>query len=290
MSAANHIPYVSQIETHVHCVNPRFLRLYTIEKLPTNCPKTHSTLMHVKHDDSNLEISVEVLDAEYRRLQNITSLVLDWQFLQSNDTLLAVEHHNLVKRVTETELQSGIEFPKRDFLVAALPSDTFKIKVVVNTYDETILGCNSITYDEPEFGIVTGRGQGKRLEKPIIENVLSVLAVNSTLLPFNSVSVFLSHNNEKRIRIVQGSGFYELKIPDFDIVNAVIDSESREIVITPRKIGQVRIEVIDRCLSTEASELLVSVVSIGKIEIQVGCFYTKSLFSLPNNKHHFISI
>lgn len=50
------------------------------------------------------------------------------------------------------------------------------------------------------------------------------------------------------------------------------DEVVRELVLVPRKIGEVRITVMDKCLSTEASVLTVSVVSIGKIEIQVSKF------------------
>lgn len=46
------------------------------------------------------------------------------------------------------------------------------------------------------------------------------------------------------------------------------DEASRELVLIPRKIGETRVNVLDRCLSTEASVLTVSVVSIGRIEIQ----------------------
>lgn len=269
LGAANHVPYVSQIVTHVHCVNPRFINLYTTEKLGSNCPlKTKNALMHIKEDNSALDITVEVLDAANRRLQNISSLALDWQFLQNDDTQLKGQHHDLVERHTETELESGVEFPKRDYLIATLPSDTFKIKISVPTYDETVLYAHSISYDRPAFGVPTG--SNKRLETPTIENELNFLAVNSTLLPFNSVSVFLALKHQQRVPIIQGSGFYELKISERDIVNAVIDTEARSIVLEPLRIGQVRVELIDRCLSTEPSVLLVSVVSIGKIEIEVG--------------------
>lgn len=270
LTAANHVPYVSQIETSVHCVNPRFISLRTTEKLRPNCPlKTKNALMHVKHDNSHLDITVEVFDASNRRLQNISSLVLDWQFLQNDDSPMNEQHRHLIERKTETVLLAGIEYPKRDYLLATLPSDTFKIKVLVDTYDQSVLAINRITYERPEFGVLTDDGDDELYEKPIIANELNFLAVNSTLLAVDRVSVFLAPGHQQRIPIVQGSGFYELKLNEADVIGAVIDAESREIVIEPLQIGQVKVQVIDRCLSTDASQLLVSVVSIGKIDIQV---------------------
>lgn len=269
LTTANHVPHVSKVETNVHCVNPRFVSLSTTEKLRPNCPlKTKNALMHVKHDNSLLDITVEVFDALNRRLQNISSLVLDWQFLQNDDSLME-QHQHLVERKTETEILSGIEYPKRDYLLATLPSDTFKIKVVVDTYDQSVLAINSITYDRPEFGVLTNDGDDELYDKPIIANELSFLAVNSTLLAVNKVSVFLATGHQQRVPIVQGSGFYELRLNDGNICNAIIDVESREIIIEPLKIGEEIIQILDRCLSTEASQLFVSVVNIGKIEIEV---------------------
>lgn len=73
LTAANHVAYVSKFETQIHCVNPRFINLYTTEKLRQSCPlKFKNSLMHVKHNDNNLDITIEVLDSENRKLQNIS--------------------------------------------------------------------------------------------------------------------------------------------------------------------------------------------------------------------------
>lgn len=103
---------------------------------------------------------------------------------------------------------------------------------------------------------------------PVIENELNFLSVDKALLPFESLSIFLSSNVIERIRLAQGSGYYDIKASPTGIVEIQFDESTRELVLIPRKIGETRVSVLDRCLSTEASVLTVSVVSIGRIEIQ----------------------
>lgn len=271
IASQNHVPYVSKFVTKVHCVKPRFINLYTTEKLRESCPlKVKNSLMHVKRNDDQLEVGIEVLDAHNRKLMNITSLVLDWKFAQSENG--HYDREVVHKRNHENDLVFGISVPRRDYLTIAVPDiqNSFKIKATVINYDKKVLSEQSITPEYPEFGIPkTGKGEDGQLYKPVIENELSFLAVNSTLLPYDTLSIFLASDHKERVHIVQGSGFYEIKVNEEDIVNVFYDEETKEIVIEPLKIGQVQIDLIDRCLMTDPSHLFVAVVSIGRIEIQV---------------------
>lgn len=271
LAANNHVPYVSKFETYVHCVKPRFITLYTTDKLRQGCPlKVKNSMMHVRQNDNQLDITIDVLDAQNRKLQNISSLVLSWQFLQADDNQL--NYDIVYERKTEEDIIAGVKVPKRDFLTTILPDvhNAFKIKVSVDGYDQTVLYDESIYAEHPEFGIShSGKPDDDNLYKPVIENELNFLSVNSTLLPFNSISIFLAPNHQQRIQLIQGSGFYELHVNEPNILNAVIDNELRQIVIEPLKIGQVEIDIVDRCLQTDPSRLTVSIVSIGRIEVQV---------------------
>lgn len=272
LAANNHVPYVSKFETYVNCVKPRFIHLYTTDKLRAGCPlKVKNSLMHVKQNDNLIDITIEVLDAENRKLQNISSLMLSWQFLQSDNNQ---QHYDIqYQRKTEDDIIAGVKVPKRDFLTTSLPDveSAFKIKAAVDGYDQTVLYAESIYSEKPEFGILhSGKGDDGQLYKPVIENELDFLAVNSTLLPFDSVSIFLALGHEERVQLIQGSGFYEIKISEPNILNARVDNDLRQIVIEPLRIGQVEIDIVDRCLQTDPSRLTVSVVSIGRIDVQVG--------------------
>lgn len=268
LSAANHVPYVSKFDTYVHCVKPRFINLYTTEKLRAGCPlKVKNSLMHVRQSDNLIDVTIEVLDAQNRKLQNISSLVVSWQFSQSDSRLNQPIAH---ERKTEVDVVAGVNVPKRDYLTTTIPDvyNAFKIKATVDSYDQDALYLEAINAEHPEFGIPHG-GKDGQLQKPIIENELDFLAVNSTLLQYNSVSIFLAPNHQQRVQLIQGSGFYEIKLNEQNIVNAVVDNDQRQIILEPLRIGQVEIDIMDRCLQTDPSRLTVSVVTIGRIEIQV---------------------
>lgn len=156
LSTTNYVPYISKIVTQVFCVKPRFINLYTTEKLRESCPlKAKNSLMHVKRTDDNLEVGIEVLDAENRKLMNITSLTVDWQFVQTNEKKSTASGNVLHQRETETEIIAGVSVPLRDYLLSAIPNiqSSYKIKGTVVSYDRKVLQHYGITPESPEFGI-----------------------------------------------------------------------------------------------------------------------------------------
>lgn len=271
LSKGNHVPYISRITTNIYCVKPRFINLYTTEKLRESCPlKLRNSLMHVKRDNDNLEVGIEVLDAQNRKLMNISSLVLNWRFAQTDNG--HIENYVSYTQKHEDEIVANVVVPKRDYLLTTIPEihNSYKIKATVVGYDQKILRINSITAENPEFGIPkTGNKHSGQLHKPIIENEINFMAVNSTLLPFNSISIFLAPKHAERVQITQGSGYYSLKVSEEGIINVEYDDKTKEIVVTPLRIGQVQIDLVDRCLMTDPSHLHVSVVSIGRIGVQL---------------------
>lgn len=261
--ASNHLPYVSKFVTNVHCVKPRFINLYTTAKLRESCPlKVKNSLMHVQQNDNRLEIGIEVLDAQNRKLMNITSLQLSWKFGRSETGNYDedVEH----RQEHEDDSVGGVVVPLRDYLILTVPEiqNSFKIKAAVENYNEQVLYAQSISSKSAEFGI-----NDQQQHKSVIENEITFLTVNSTLLPYDSLSVFLAPEHREHVRILQGSGFYDIRVSEPNIVRVTYDSDAREIIIEPLQIGQTQIDLVDRCLQTDPSHLFVSVVSIGRIEV-----------------------
>ncbi|XP_055379498.1 nuclear pore membrane glycoprotein 210 [Condylostylus longicornis] len=267
-SNKNAVPYVSTMVTEIHCVKPRFINLYPTEKIRQNCPlEMKNSIMHVKNqNEDNLEIEIEVLDVKNRKLMNISSLVISWEFSQGNKVYSKEINY---KQETEEELFEGIRFPSKDFLKTPVPEilNNFKIRSIVTKYDNNVLNKNKISPENPEFGIPHIKSGS--LVKPLIENEINFMAVDRTLLPFNSISVLLTKNKVERIHISQGSGFYEFEPSDDGIVTMEFDSKSGDLLIKPLKIGHVTIELIDRCLMSEAARLSVSVVSVGRVLVDV---------------------
>lgn len=172
LATANFAAYISEFRTHIHCVKPRFVNLFTTQPLRSSCPlKLKNSMMHVRRsiDSSDaqsqqqpLEVGVEVLDASNRRLQNISSLLLDWEFTQlladsdqseqRRAPLITVAH----RLVAEEELVAGVAVPLRDVLHSEVPdvkSNSYKIKATVQSYDAAKLKSLRIQPERPEFGV-----------------------------------------------------------------------------------------------------------------------------------------
>lgn len=156
MMAANFEAYISEFRTSIYCVKPRFINLFTTEKLRSSCPlKLKNSMMHVKRGDAGdqLEVGVEVLDADSRRLMNISSLVIGWQYTLSDDAqqTLDVAH----RLVADEELLAGVVIPVKDLLRTDVPdvASNYKIKATVSSYNSEVLSANNIRAEHPEFGV-----------------------------------------------------------------------------------------------------------------------------------------
>uniref|UniRef100_A0A182KGX6 BIG2 domain-containing protein n=1 Tax=Anopheles christyi TaxID=43041 RepID=A0A182KGX6_9DIPT len=279
LNAPNVIPYVTQYVTKVYCVKPRFVNLITTDKVKTGCPlERRNSMMHVKTADNaeQMMIDIEVLDVQNRKLANISSLLLEWKFASvdtqsgsgsmagAGETALALNYDHK----TEVERLEGVEIPGRDYLVLNLPRElqaSLKVKTIVTDYRAEVLKRYAIKPESPPFGVQ--KKAGAPLVKPTIENELNFVSVNRTLLPYDRLTLFLTTDAVERIKIAQGSGFYDIKASETGIVSVQFDGTTRQIIISPRKIGEVKLEITDQCLTTEPSFLHVSVVTVGRITV-----------------------
>nr|XP_040219055.2 nuclear pore membrane glycoprotein 210 [Anopheles coluzzii] len=279
LNAPNVVPYVTQYVTKVYCVKPRFVNLITTDKVKTGCPlERRNSMMHVKTADNaeQMMIDIEVLDVQNRKLANISSLLLEWKFASvdtqsasgttvgAGEMALALSYDHK----TEVERLEGVEIPGRDYLVLNLPRDleaSLKVKTIVTDYRAEVLKRYAIKPESPPFGVQ--KKAGAPLVKPTIENELNFVSVNRTLLPYDRLTLFLTSDAVERIKVAQGSGFYDIKASEAGIVSAQFDGTTRQIVISPRKIGEVKLEITDQCLATEASFLHVSVVTVGRVTL-----------------------
>lgn len=267
LNAPNVVPYITEIATKVYCVKPRFVNLFATDKVKTSCPLgRRNSMMHVKSEnDDQLIVDIEVLDVQNRKLANISSLLLEWEFTLANREQV-LDQASYEQKI-ETDLFEGVEIPKRDFLRTKLPDvrDNFKVKTIVTQYRSEVLKVYSIKPESPHFGVQ--KAAGEPLVKPVIENELNFLSVNKTLLPYEHITLFLSRSNVEHIEIAQGSGFYDMKISDSGIVAVEYNNARRHLAITPKRVGDVKLEIVDQCLSTESSYLHISVVTIGRITL-----------------------
>lgn len=254
------------IETIVHCVKPRFIKLISTEKLLTTCPIDHNMMIHMRTNQKDLEIGIEIQDQQMRTLQNISSLIIDFAiFSQSADFKKSAEAE--FHRESETGEIDGIAIPGRDLARTTLVdiSTSQKIKATVTDYNAKILRSLNIVSENPVFGISKPENPNDFVT-PKIESELDLFFFNTSPLAVTSISVFLS-KSDFRLKLKQGSGYYDVKVQDPTIVEVKFDKSTAELIITPKKVGDTFIEIHEKCLEADAAKLSVSVVTFGHIEL-----------------------
>ncbi|XP_030369021.1 nuclear pore membrane glycoprotein 210 [Scaptodrosophila lebanonensis] len=266
LTKSNFAAYNAQITTKVHCVRPRFLKLYARQELRKSCPlEQRSSLLYLKDREDKFEIEIEVQDVKNRKLMNISSLVLEWEFAAGDERYHtdSIPH----QQHTEEENYQTVRLPARDILVITLNevAPNFRIKGTVARYDDKALAKNEIYPERPPFGVKNHKTGV--ITKPVIENEIRFHTVNSTLLPNDHVSIYLAPSYREGISIAQGSGFFQLELSESGIVQVDYDEKTKQLLLTPLRLGHVRLELIDRCLMNEPAHLSISVVGIGAINV-----------------------
>lgn len=266
LNQKNVIKNSAVVITNVHCVKPRFINLLSLEKLKTACPiDGKSSLMHVRSMQEMLDIEIEVLDQQKRKLHNISSLSIDLIFSQPNG---AINHNIAFLQETETDEIDGVLVPRRDLVRTSIAEANLnhKIKATVRDYDHKVLKEAGIQPERPSFGIPKSSGSSE-LVTPVIENELDYLAFDSALLPFTSISVFLAPGISEKVQLGQGSGYFDIKVKNPALLSVQHDKTTSQLILLPKQIGETFVEIGDRCLTTDTAKLHVSIVSVGKIEL-----------------------
>lgn len=167
------VPYIKTYDIKVFCVKPRFLNLYTIEKLKKGCPLIRQNYQwHIRSTNAEMEISIDVLDAHQRKLQNISSLTVDWHIIQDDGKSSTQKVLNSQK--SEVDFIDGVAVPKRDYLRTLINDQefNFKIKAAVTQYNEIMLSQYGIRPEVPNFAF----------EKASIETVFNILVTKQNIL------------------------------------------------------------------------------------------------------------
>lgn len=154
LAAPNFAAYHAEITTKVHCVRPRFLKLYARQQLRQSCPvELRSSLLYLKDEENKFKIEIEVQDVKNRKLMNISSLGLEWEFAAGDERYQtdSIPH----KQLAEVELYHNVQLPSRDVLVLTLNevAPNFRIKGTVARYHTKLLSQLGIQPEHPNFGV-----------------------------------------------------------------------------------------------------------------------------------------
>lgn len=146
--------YNAEVTTKVHCVRPRFLKLYARQQLRSSCPvELRTSLLYLKDEENKFDIEIEVQDVKNRKLMNISSLFIEWEFAAGDERYHAdnIPHQQLA----EVELYHGVELPARDVLVVSLSevAPNFRIKGTVVHYQDKKMAQLGLRPEHPPFGV-----------------------------------------------------------------------------------------------------------------------------------------
>lgn len=266
LNQKNVIKNSAVVITNVHCVKPRFINLLSLEKLKTACPfDGKSSVMHVRSMQETLDIEIEVLDQQKRKLHNISSLTIDLVFSQPNG---AINHNIAFLQESETDEIDTVSVPRRDLVRTSISEANLshKIKATVRDYDHKVLKEAGVQPERPSFGIPKSSGSTEFVT-PVIENELDYLSFDSSLLPFNSISVFLAPGISEKIQLGQGSGYFDIKVKNPALLSVQYDKTTSQLILLPKQIGETFVEISDRCLTIDTAKLHVAIVSVGRIEL-----------------------
>jgi len=154
LNTPNFSAYKSKVTTKVHCVRPRFLKLYARQQFRQSCPvELRSSLLYLEDKENKFDIEIEVQDVKNRKLMNISSLYLDWEFAAGDERYQtdSIPHQQLA----EVELYHAVQLPARDLLDLTLTevAPDFRIKGTVSHYNDKLLAQLSIYPELPPFGV-----------------------------------------------------------------------------------------------------------------------------------------
>lgn len=85
-------------------------------------------------------------------------------------------------------------------------------------------------------------------------------------------NAFVMYNHPKNIQFVdlkQGSGFYEIGLSSKEIAHVKYNEGSRELEISPKSTGELKISVSDICLASKPTSITVNVVSVKSIKVDM---------------------
>lgn len=154
LATSSFAAYHAEITTKVHCVRPRFLKLYARQQLRSSCPvELRSSLLYLKEEENKFNIEIEVQDVKNRKLMNISSLWLEWEFAAGDERYQtdSIPHQQLA----EVELYHSVRLPARDVLVLTLNevAPNFRIKGTVARYNDKLLAKQGVHAESPPFGV-----------------------------------------------------------------------------------------------------------------------------------------
>ncbi|XP_050315586.1 nuclear pore membrane glycoprotein 210 [Anthonomus grandis grandis] len=255
----------STVTTRVICGKPRKITLQPELEISDshNCPMDLSSGNVVVQSTKVIDIDVTVWDDCGNRFLNFSSLNLEWRVTPFESGIVLSKDGIFAKNIS----LGTVPVADRSYqsFMPHIDVGPLEINVTVQGYNKAILSKNSVKAEWPEFL----SPEDKDTELQPIKASLSLYLVEDTALSDSSLTLYNHPGNKKTVKVLQGSGFFEIALSADDVVEVTYLETTKELEITPMKSGEVIIQLLDLCLMSKPASLRVTVVSVGIIRVEM---------------------
>lgn len=254
---------VATATIRVLCAKPRYIFLQPEFKNSENCPMKQNSNKIMTHSNQVLQLSVIVKDEDGRKLDNITSLNIEWTMKPQTGGEIEIPLGTL-----EAPFEAfNVQLPGNHYqrITSRLFSETLVLQAKVTGYQKNVLSSLKISPEWPPFPIENERGI---MTTPLIEATINIVLVNDTSITPNELKVLNDPNSKYFLQVNQGSGFYEFLLSSEDIADIRYVEPSRTITVVPRRFGTLRITLIDLCLASAPAEAVIQVQQLANLEVE----------------------
>lgn len=256
----------SYITVPIVCGKPRSISLQPKIKVADagSCPMDLSTDRVVVQSNQDVELDVVIRDDCGRTFLNITSLLIDWKI--DTPKAATVLHKNGV--FPQLSYMGTVPYGSKHYQIITPKVETGIIVVTptLSGYRSDILGKYRITPESPAY---LDDQDDSDVSLPEITASISLYLVDDTVVTPDEVTLYMHPANKKYLSVKQGSGYYELGLSTSTVANVEYQKSSRQIVITPKEDGDLKITLIDLCLVSRPTVVNVNVVSVATIRVEM---------------------
>nr|XP_022913052.1 nuclear pore membrane glycoprotein 210 isoform X1 [Onthophagus taurus] len=254
-----------QMDVLIICGKPRTLKIQP----ELNTDNVHSCPMDLSADkaliqsDHDTELDIAVMNENGLRFLNITTLRFEWSADPPEFAVL----HSMDSVIPRDIFNGTLNFGNKSYQIVTpkTTSGTIVVNAKVVGYDKIMLAKVKVTPEWPEFL----DDSEKDAELPPIETSVSLLLVDDTQVVPTDVTLYNHPSSTATVSVNYGSGYYEMVLSTPDVADVVYLSHKRQLEITPRNDGELKIELHDLCLAGTPPVVNVHVVSVSMIRVDV---------------------
>ncbi|CAL1266447.1 unnamed protein product [Larinioides sclopetarius] len=228
----NQHPAVNQAAIRIICAVPDSLNLKPI--LPAiqgkKCPISGDNKIAI-HSAESLDLELIVKDSYGREFHNISSLDIKWYLSDSSLGRLSSNLGVKTKTARLKDKQLKTRYYQQLYLNGT--EGILKVTASILGYKQNLNNVDEAIYDE---------------KFTVINSSLNFVLVEEAEVEFKRVSIFNSPSSKLHLKVMKGSGFFQVEASDPTKADVVYNSVTHQIEVTPLETGTITITINDLCL------------------------------------------